>query len=324
MAITSAIANWIDTIGPSLQARSMVNAAASNTREGINFFHMAEKLVRYRVVGNGSHTLVLAVDAPVVIGQYDQLIDLLKNDFRVVVFELPGSGFSLPGTRYRFGFVPANDLVAKFLRDLNFGPYLLAFPCVSAYAAIDIANRYPDLVAGVVAMQAPAWNEAVKWKHARDPNGVLARPILGQLLLKVMKRKLARQWLRGAIGKSDMLPDFVKNTDHAFSYGAWFCLASAFQHYLTDTPPSLGTVRQPALIIWGEADRSHRHTDKTSTRQYFPDAQDLRFREAGHFPEIEEAAMFAAAVRHWARTILLKPNTHTQLDVPVAAISDSV
>ena len=308
MAIRHAIANWIDTAGPSLRARSIIKSAAFKSREGIGYCQFPETLVRYRVVGNGPQTLVLAVDAPVVIEQYDKLIEFLRNDFRIVVFETPGSGFSLPGTRYRFDFLAANDLVARFLQQLDFGPYILAFPCVSAYGAIDIANRFPALVAGVVVMQAPSWSEAVKWKHGRDRTGVLGRPIIGQLLLQFLKRKRAPQWFDAAVGKRDMLPEFVKTTDHAFAHGACFCLASAFQHYLTDATQALAVVKQPALIIWGEADASHRHTDKASTKHYFPDARDLRFPDAGHFPELEEPEMFSREVKQWARTILTLPN----------------
>ncbi len=83
------------------------------------------------MVGDGSQTLVLAADPPVVIEQYDELIQCLEDDFRVIVFEIPGFGFSLPRSGFRFDFTKVNDLVAEFLRRLALGPYLLAFPITS-------------------------------------------------------------------------------------------------------------------------------------------------------------------------------------------------
>jgi pimeloyl-ACP methyl ester carboxylesterase len=242
---------------------------------------------------------VLAVDPPIVLEQYDKLIGLLKRDFRVLVFELPGFGFSIPSASFRFDFFMVNDMIAKFLRELQLGPYILAFPCASAYGAIDIAARFPDLVSHVAMVQAPSWPEEVKWKHGRDKTGLLSRPVIGQLALQVLKRKRAPLWLDLAVGNRSLLPNFVATTDHAFSLGASFCLASAFQHYLTDAPQPLSAVKQPSLIIWGDADKSHDHTDKASSKTLCPGADVVHMAHAGHFPELEQPEFFAAKLNEW-------------------------
>jgi len=241
--------------------------------------------------------------APAVIEHYDVLIKCLETDFRVIVFETPGCGFSFPKSQFRFDFSDVNDLVAEFLGGLAFGPYFLAFPCVSAYGAIDLAARFPSLVAGVVIVQAPSWSEQVKWKNARDRRNILSKPVIGQLALQLLKRKRAPQWLEAALGRREMLAEFVETTDAAFSQGACFCLASAFQRYLTDVERPLTPLAQPALIIWGEADRSHRATDKSSTRQYCPAAREAHFERAGHFPELEEPELFAQEIRDWINSL---------------------
>ena len=131
----------------------------------------------------------------------------------------------------------------------------------------------------------------------------LSKPVIGQLVLQALKRKRAPQWFNAAVGKREKLAEFVKTTDVAFANGAIFCLASAFQHYLTDNEPSLEIVNQPSLVIWGEADRTHRNTDKSSTRRYCPHAKEVHFANAGHFPELEEPEMFAQAIRNWAHAM---------------------
>ena len=96
-----------------------------------------------------------------------------------------------------------------------------------------------------------------------------------------------------------MLADFVETTDRALSGGACFCLASALQRYLTDVPPRLAAVKQPSLIFWGEGDRSHRRTDKASSRIYCPEADEVFAAHAGHFPELEQPELFAQKIRQW-------------------------
>ena len=303
MAISAAIATWIDTVVPSIRSSSITQSAVFNSRPGIAHMRLPEALVRYRVAGSGPQTLVMATDPPIVIEHYDELLRHLEGNFRVIVFEMPGFGFSFPRSKFRFDFIRLNDLVARFLQQLGLGPYLLAFPCVTAYCAIDIAARFPDLVRGVVLMQAPSWSQELAWKRGRDKRGLLSTPIVGQLALQLLKRQRAPQWLAAAVGKQEALPRFIETTDHALAHGACFCLASAFQRYLTDAAPPLAEMKQPSLIVWGEADRSHQHTDKSSTRLYSQAARDLRFPDAGHFPELEEPARFSREVQAWASAI---------------------
>jgi pimeloyl-ACP methyl ester carboxylesterase len=286
-----------------MRSRAISRSPVFNARHGINCARFPEALIRYRVVGKGPQTLVLATDAPIVIEQYDELLKLLETDFRVIVFEIPGFGFSMPRLGFSFEFKRLNNLVTRFLKSLNFGPYILAFPCVAAYGAIDIANRYPDLVSGVVLLQTPVWSEQIKWKYGLDTRGLLSRPIIGQLGLHLLKRKSASQWLASAISQRDRIPHFVDNSGSALAHGACFCLASAFQFYLTDVAPTLEPIRQASLIIWGESDNSHYHTDKASSQLYCPQARDVRFQHAGHFPELEEPEMFSNEIKAWARTI---------------------
>jgi len=303
MGLTASLANWIDTAGHAIRSAGITQTPVFASRPGMAHVRFRETIIRYRVAGDGSQTLLLAADPPIVIEHYDELIGELQPDFRVVVVELPGFGFSLPRLGANFSFTPANDLVAAFLRQVAFGPYLLAFPCVSAYGAVDIAARYPDLVRGVVVIQAPAWDEEIKWKRGRDKTGVLSKPVVGQLALKALKRKRAPQWFEAAVGKRERLTSFIETADSAFRHGACFCLASAFQRYLTDTPPQLLPFVQPALVVWGDADRSHRRTDKASTFIYCPHAREVHIPAAGHFPELEEPQLFARALREWVRTI---------------------
>ena len=299
MNIIASLSTWIDTIGPRLRSRSTLGSAAFNSRSDVSYVRLPEGIIRYRMSGSGPQTLVLAADPPVVVEQYDKIIELLKNDFRVVVFEIPGFGFSMPFSSFRFDFTKLNDVVAKFLQQLDFSPYILAFPCVAAYGAIDIAARFPHLVSHVVLIQAPSWMEEIKWKHGRDKTGLLSKPLVGQVALQILKRKRAPLWFDAAVGNRSMLADFVETTDHAFSGGASFCLASAFQRYLTDTPQPLPAVKQPSLIIWGEADKSHRHTDKTSSKIYCPGAEEVLLAHAGHFPELEQPELFAQKIKQW-------------------------
>lgn len=290
-------ATWLDSLVAPWTRRRVVDGASARTRPDIRYAHLPQTSIRYRLAGNGPRTIVLCADPPVVLELYDALIDALARDFRVIVFEPPAFGLSLPRAGLDFSLPGTADVIETFLCTLGPGPYVLAFPCVPAYAALLLAAHRPALVEALVLMQAPHWHEELAWKRRRDPKNLLGRPWLGQLLLRLARRKRAGAWYRLALGNRELLPEFVAATDHAFAHGACFSLASAFQRFLVDADPAFGVIGQPALVVWGAADRSHADTDRASIRRHLPQAWLLEWPDVGHFPELEAPLHFAEALR---------------------------
>lgn len=307
MGLFDELGRRFDTRMGDARRKAVLSHPHITARDGTAIMQLPDAAIRYRIMGDGTATVVLAADPPVVIEQYDRLIDLLSPHVRVVVMEVPGFGFSLPGRSMRFDFAAANAVIADFLKRLDLGPAVLAFPCVTAYAAIDIARRHPDLVSGVALIQAPSWPEEIAWKKARDPQGILGTPLFGQVALNALKRKRAPDWFKAAVGHRPMFKDIVATTDEAFAHGACFCLASAFQRYLTDEAPPLTPLAQPALIVWGLKDRSHATTDRSTSNQLAPGAPVVEIAEAGHFPELEQPEEFALALLGWMASTGLRP-----------------
>ncbi|MFP5304789.1 MAG: alpha/beta fold hydrolase, partial [Gammaproteobacteria bacterium] len=290
-------ATWLDTLIPPWQRRRALRGPGASSRADIRYVHLPEASIRYRIAGDGARTVVLCADPPVVLELYDELIARLAAEYRVVVFEPPAFGLSLPRAGLDFSMEATARVIGAFLDALGTAPYVLAFPCVPAYCALWLAAQRPQLVEALVLMQAPSWHEELKWKRGRDPKNVLGRPWLGQILLRLLRRKRASAWYRLALGRRELLPTFAAETERAFEHGACFSLASAFQRFLTATEPGFAAVHQPALVIWGGADRSHAQTDRESIRRHLPQARIVHIDDAGHFPELEAPQRFAAELR---------------------------
>ena len=288
---------WLDTLVTPRRRAKVTRGPGSRPRPDLHFMHLRRASIRYRLAGTGTRSIVFCADPPVTLELYDELIAELAADFRVVVFELPAFGLSLPRLGLSFGLEAMAGVIREFLQQLALGPYVLAFPCVPAYSALWLAGHHPELVSGLVLMQAPDWQGELDWKHGRDPKNILGRPYLGQIMLRLLRRQRAGLWYRLALGRRELLPHFTDTTQCAFDHGAGFSLASAFQGHLNGPEPAFGNITQPALVVWGQADRSHQHTDQASIRRYLPQARILSFTEAGHFPELEAPQRFAAEVR---------------------------
>ena len=291
-------AELLDNTLPAIRSRSVVKGAASRSRPNIQFMDMGSTWIRYRIVGENGPTIILNADPPLTIESYDQTIASLSRYFRVVVFDVPGFGFSFPKRlNFRYDFDSITQILTRFLRQLNFGPYILAFPCLLGFCGIKIANLNPDLVSHMVLNQIPTWEGALGWREGRNIRGILGTPYLGQIALHLLKTSRCRDWFHLVIADADKADQLTDTALWSYQEGACFSLASCFQFYLTaDRKPQLEPVKQPSIIIWGECDGSHAKTDKRQTRQLTLDSEEVFIPNAGHSPEVETPDIFTQSV----------------------------
>jgi len=249
--------------------------------------------VRVRLEGNGPETVVFVCDTPVFIEHYARLFALLTPTMRVLCIELPGMGFSVPTGAYRFTREEQAASVSAVLDAFQLQACTLAFSCVGAYLAPLIAASRADLVRRVILIQAPSWEEGRRWARRIDfgGKGVVATPYVGQVLVRVFRRRIATRWFAKALAPGRAVP-FADTAVAAFDAGAAWALASLVQSYFADVQSELPALRVPTLALWGEADRTHRQTDKYSVLSLAPDAEVLSIASAGHCPELEEPERF--------------------------------
>jgi pimeloyl-ACP methyl ester carboxylesterase len=264
----------------------------------VQFMELENCWIRYLVRGNGLRTIVLAPDSPVTMEAYTELVDRLAAHHRVVLYEKPGFDFSFDGW---------TDTIETFLHKLNLGPYVLAIPCVAGLSAIAIARRSPELVEGIVSTQTTNWQHQRRWVRSWNnvgAYGAMTWPFWSQLLALWAKTRVTHFCHKLiTLQRRDELMALSKLT---LRQGASNPLPTACQCYLKKRRPgSLGPINQPAISIWGTGDRSHQRsgTDRTTIREYLPNAQLIDFSHAGHFLEAEIPAEFAQVVLDFIATL---------------------
>lgn len=289
-------------LGASVDVRRKPNEPPPTPPDaGYGFVETKLATLRYRLVGHGQ-PIVFTCDPPITLEIYDELIAEYRDKFSVLVLEVPGMGFSTARSPEAFHFQAANDTVAEAIRTLVKGQCILAFSCLAGLGAMDIAMRHSEIVDRLVLLQTPMPEDAIAWKHARDPRGILHTPVLGQLAILALKRKRAPDWLKLAIGRTQFLEPACQCADQAFEHGAGFALATVFQRYISDTLAFTGKVKQPVLSIWGEMDRSHLDTSRSYVEQYADNAAHAQVLSAGHFPELERVAVVRNIIGEFVQT----------------------
>lgn len=290
-------ASWIDLIR--LKKRKNRFLKLENTfDESIRFIELSNALIRYKVAGTGEKTIVFIPDPPNTIEHYDQLISSLEKDFKVVVFELPVSGFSIPTTnKFKFRLQDFLKTSEEFLEFLGFNNYVLSFSCVSGFIALRLAAKRPDIIHNLIFIQTPNWQEEKKWAKKIDYKGLLHTRYVGQLFMMFRHKWVAKNWYHIALPKETDKSVYWEPCNECMDKGSHFSLASLFQGLFHNQPPDFEIIKQRSIIIWGDKDRSHRKTNKQSSEKYFSNFSTHIFDNCGHFPELENSIKFAAIVR---------------------------
>lgn len=297
------LASRIDSVIPYLGRKRLLEGPASKSMEGIQFMELSNCWIRYLVRGNGPRTIVVAPDSPVTMEAYEELVNELAEKHRVVLFETPSFGFSVPKPHFNFSFEACTETITNFLQRLNLGPYVLAIPCVAGLSGIAIARRHPNLVEAIVSTQTPNWKQQRAWVRSWDYVGffgVMTWPFWAQLwgfYFKTRKTHLCHKIITRQ--RKEELMAWSKQT---LAQGACNPLPTACQCYLVKREPGwLGKASQPAISIWGKGDRSHVRsgTDRNTILEYLPQAQLVDFEDAGHFLEAEVPEKFARVVNEF-------------------------
>lgn len=292
------LAAHLDTFGASKKIQAFRDGWPSQSRPDIRFFDTGVTQYRYRERGAGP-VIVFAADPPVTLEMYDALLEIFAQRFRVVVVELPAMGFSAARASYGFGFTESADDIVGFLRGVAGDGATLAFSCAAGMAAIDIAVRYPSLVSALTLIQTTDWEGFQRWRAARDPKKILAKPFLGQIAMRKMGPKRAPDWFRLATGNKAMIEPFCQCTAETMAEGAGWPLASAYQRYLAPGPSPLGQPKQPVLVIWGKADKSHGPDAPIRAKALGDNVRVVELDHVGHFGDIEDTPLVYRIITGW-------------------------
>jgi len=288
----------IDTWGGTARMARLRNGWPATATAHVKFHRTAKVQYRYLEAGSG-RTIVFTCDPPMTIEVYGPLIAAFAAHFRVIVVELPGMGFSATTADYGFGFRETNDDLAAFLRDVAGTGSIFAFSCAASLAALDIASRMPELASHLALIQAGGTQAFAIWKAGRDPKGILAWPIMGQLAMARMAPKRMPQWYGLSVGRKQQIPHFCACAEQSFRHGAMWSLASAYQIYMNQQD-ELPRPAQPILSVWGAADRSHPEGNAHSLARLYEGVRTVTFDDLGHTPELEAPDLVLAAILDFA------------------------
>lgn len=247
--------------------------------------------LRIRDSGGAKPMVVFLCDPPVTIEAYDKLISLFESEYRIVVIELPGFGFSKATSSKAYEFNSSVIAIESAITELDPKSLVICGSCICGFVAAELVRRGNLDVSGLVLMQTPDVTGMSAWTDRADPKGWLRTKYIGQLIARaVAKNHLTAFWFGYATPKEYDHLWLTSVTLRALNAGASYPLATMLQTWLTsinDQPLEI-----PALVIWGKRDRSHKNTNPESTLKHVPNARTIELEDCGHFSELENPEKF--------------------------------
>lgn len=241
--------------------------------------------------GGDQPAVVLVPDGPNVLEHYDHLTEKLAQHFRVVCFDMPGFGHSLPSFSYTHSLDAGANVVLNVMDALAVDRATLAFSCANGFYALRVAQRARHRVSRLVLSQTPSLEAMHAWVHRMIPRPLFI-PVIGQIANWAMRKRASQRWYRHALAEETREPWFGEVCSTAFSSGACFCLASVVQAMMKESPETLSISDTPCTLIWGTQDRSHSATEPESIRMHAANAEIIRYDQTGHFPDLERVDRF--------------------------------
>lgn len=282
-----------------LLARDVPRFKKLKFSDDIFFAEFDQYLIRYRLCGEGERCIIFIPNAPNMIEHYDRLVDLLRPDFRILIFELPGFGFSVPKkSGYDYSLQTCTDLTIELLDHLHLKNCIFSLPCLSGFITLQVASQRPDLVGNIVCIQTLCWNDQEQWINKINKKVPLQSPVVGQFAFWFSKEKIAKSWYEKVVPDLNTRSRFIDIATSNFKKGAHYALASTIQALFRSETPKIASTDINSVVIWGNSDKSHKRNSQWSMLRYFSNFEPHEFESSGHFPDLEHPDRFARILKN--------------------------
>jgi pimeloyl-ACP methyl ester carboxylesterase len=210
---------------------------------------------------------------------------LLSDNYRVVLFDFPGSGLSEPDRTGDYSDARSLSLVKALMQQMGIERAVLIGNSMGGRIAWKFAAAYPTFVSKLVLISPDGF---------ASPGFEYGRPPKVQAVLQLMKYFLPKQLLRtnllAAYADPARLSDAQLNRYYELllapgNRGAM--IARMHQTVLEEPRPLLQCIEAPTLLLWGEADHMIPSSNAADYLREIPHAKLVSFAHLGHVPQEE-------------------------------------
>ena len=221
----------------------------------------------------------------------------LGRSHRVIRFDLPGSGLSLPDPASDYTDGRSMALLLALMDELGVARASIVGHSIGGRIAWTFAALHPARVDRLV-LVAPDGFASPGFEYGQAP----AVPAMLGAMRYVLPKVVLRASLKPAYADPAMLTaELVMRYDDLIrAPGARQALLDRMrQTVLVDPRPLLAAIRAPTLLLWGERDAMIPFANATDYLNALTNARRVSFARSGHLPHEEAAAESVAVVERF-------------------------
>jgi pimeloyl-ACP methyl ester carboxylesterase len=252
--------------------------------------------------GNGKPVLVLH-GFPTGSYDYSRVVPLLSSDFRFILFDYPGFGFSEKPRGYPYSLFRYADAAQAVAAHFGLESVLLLAHDIGDSVALELLRRGQPVIEKLVMLNGSVYSFPLDDRMMLMSQRLFLHPVAGPVMSRLVNRVTFAQMF----GKlfADPLPrremdafwSLVRNNGGSRLYHRLMgYMIERWEHQI----PWLDVLEKhpaPLTLVWGQADpvATPAVTDQVVARR--PDASDIRLEHIAHYPHWEAPQAAAAAMR---------------------------
>jgi len=249
---------------------------------------------------NDEQPIVLIHGTSASLHTWDGWADALKENRRVIRFDLPGFGLTGPDPQNNYTIEHYADVVAAVLDELKVEKCVLAGNSLGGYVSWATAVMYPQRVSKLILVDSSGYlfkPESVPIAFKLSQN-----PIASVLLKNVLPKSLVARSVKNVYGNPDLVSDELVDRYYDLSLRAGN--RDALKERFKQMSPGLlvdkiKTINVPTLIIWGAKDRLIPPKFGMKFNQDIANSQLIVFDELGHVPHEEDPKSTVSALKRF-------------------------
>lgn len=253
--------------------------------------------VHYRIEGQGPD-LVLVHGTAASLHTWDKWTELLKDQFRIIRFDLPAFGLTGPSAERDYSIQAYSAFVHQFVNAIELDTFSMAGNSLGGGIAWAYAATHPEKVEKLVLIDATG----IPDDKGDPPVFKMARnPILGTLFEFLTPKSFIKKNMKEVYFDDSKVDEEIVTRYHdmALREGNRIAFRDRAHVVNPDRTDDLAKIMSPTLIIWGEEDEWIPVSSAYVFQEKIQEAELAIMEDMGHLPMEEDPETSAAIAREF-------------------------
>jgi len=229
---------------------------------------------------------------------WDGWVDALKQDRRIIRFDLPAFGLTGPEPSNNYKIERYAEVVVAVLDKLNVDKAIIAGNSLGGFISWATTVIYPERVSQLILVDASGY----PYDSKSVPIGfkLSSNPLTASMLKNFLPKSLVAKSVRNVYGNPDLVTDDLVQRYYELTLREGN--RKALKQRLIQTRPGpladkIPTISVPTLLIWGEKDLLIPLKFGERFDREIPNSELVVFKELGHVPHEEDPEATVNAVK---------------------------